>query len=189
MMFYFTPLEGIMLHHQGRNIFRPLGMYSSSSSHPDGTLFESPIRWRGKKRKLSPAVRGGGLPGCNGCVWEGTVTQSSAGCVKREREGVCVKIHSTPPLYISSCCCVEWGERKQTEVFYYCQENVNLNVKWSKWHRQDTHSPHEKDFDGSVRPTGGLRLWYLLAHPLCRSGKAWNPTVIKGGSFPKDLRR
>ena len=114
---------------------------------------------------------------------------SSAGCVKREREGVCVKIHSTPPLYISSCCCVEWGERKQTEVFYYCQENVNLNVQWSKWHRQDTHSPHEKDFDGSVRPTGGLRLWYLLAHPLCRSGKAWNPTVIKGGSFPKDLRR
>ena len=26
--------------------------------------------------------------------------------------------------------------------------------------------------DGSVRPTGVLRLWYLLAHPLCRSGKA-----------------
>jgi hypothetical protein len=61
MMFYFTPLEGIMLHHQGRNIFRPIGMYSSSSSHPDGTLFESPIRWRGKKRKLSPAVQGGGV--------------------------------------------------------------------------------------------------------------------------------
>jgi hypothetical protein len=54
MMFYFTPPAGIMLHHQGWNIFRPLGMYSSSSSHPDGTLFESPVRWRGEKRKLPP---------------------------------------------------------------------------------------------------------------------------------------
>ena len=97
MMFYFTPLEGIMLHHQGRNIFRPLGMYSSSSSHPDGTLFESPIRWRGEKRKLSPAVRGGGVcrvvTGVFGreqilCLLS---LDSSAGCVVcKERERVFV---------------------------------------------------------------------------------------------------
>jgi hypothetical protein len=94
MMFYFTPLEGIMLHHQGRNIFRPIGMYSSSSSHPDGTLFESPIRWRGEKRKLSPVAwgGGGGLPGCNGGGWKGAVTQSSSGCVKREKENENVKM-------------------------------------------------------------------------------------------------
>jgi len=61
----------------------------------------------GEERKESSPQLSGGEPGCNGCVWEGAVTQSSAGCVKREREGVCVKIHSTPPLYISSCCCVE----------------------------------------------------------------------------------
>jgi hypothetical protein len=63
MMFYFTPPAGIMLHHQGWNIFRPLGMYSSSSSHPDGTLFESPVRWRGEKRKLPPPLTPALLPG------------------------------------------------------------------------------------------------------------------------------
>jgi hypothetical protein len=30
----------------------------------------------------------------------------------------------------------------------------------------------EKDTDGSVRPTGGMRLCYKVAHSLCRSGKA-----------------
>ena len=46
-----------------------------------------------------------------------------------------------------------------------------------------------EDIDGSVRPTEGLRLCYNLAHPLCRSGKAWILTLTGRWSFPKVLQR
>ena len=54
---------------------------------------------------------------------------------------------------------------------------------------QQSQCISEKVIDGSVRPTGRLRLYYKWAHPPCRSGKAWNLTVSKGSNIPKDLRR
>jgi hypothetical protein len=44
-----------------------------------------------------------------------------------------------------------------------------------------------EDIDGSVRPTEGLGLCSNLAHPLCRSGKAWILTVKGRWSFSKAL--
>jgi hypothetical protein len=58
MMFFFTPLEGIMLHHQGRNIFRPMGCILPLHLILTEHYLKAPSD--GEERKESPPQLSGG---------------------------------------------------------------------------------------------------------------------------------